>query len=66
MTPARVTAPRTPPKVSNQQERAVGISTSAGLPRQRRTTPIERQILWTQMNRNRISAAKIATTSRQR
>ncbi|MNE60007.1 hypothetical protein D3C80_1551290 [compost metagenome] len=66
ITPAKVTAPRTPPRVSNQQERAVGISTNAGLPRQRRTTPMARQMLCTQMNRSRINAAKIASTSRQR
>ncbi|MCY1462219.1 hypothetical protein D9M71_799670 [compost metagenome] len=66
MTPAKVTAPRTPPRVSSQQERAVGTSTRSSLPRQRRITPIKRQMLCTQTKRNTTSTAKIATTSRQR
>ncbi|MNN18142.1 hypothetical protein D3C81_1313470 [compost metagenome] len=66
MTPARVTAPRTPPMVSSQQERALGTSTRSSLPRQRRITPIKRQMLCTQTKRNITSTAKIATTSRQR
>ncbi|MNE56074.1 hypothetical protein D3C80_1509510 [compost metagenome] len=65
-TPASVTAPRTPPKVSNQHERAFGTWVRTLLPRQRRTVPIRRQMPCTQTKRNTSSTRKIATTSRHR
>ncbi|MNK98587.1 hypothetical protein D3C87_1189560 [compost metagenome] len=38
ITPASVTAPRTPPTVSNQQDRAVGTWVTSPLPRKRRSS----------------------------
>ena len=66
ITPANVTAPRTPPTVNNQHERAVGTRVRSPLPRQRRSRPNKRQMLCTQIKRSASSTRKIATTSRQR
>ena len=66
ITPASVTAPRTPPTVNSQQERAVGTIVSSPLPRQRRSRPDSRQMLCTQIKRSANNTRKIATTSRQR
>ncbi|MCY1186431.1 hypothetical protein D9M73_273060 [compost metagenome] len=66
ITPASVTAPRTPPTVSNQQERALGTRVISALPRQRRTKMDSRQMLCTQTNRKTSSTRKIATTSSPR
>ncbi|MNC74802.1 hypothetical protein D3C75_1262230 [compost metagenome] len=65
-TPASVTAPRTPPTVSNQQERALGTRVISSLPRQRRSTMDSRQMLCTQTNRSTSNTRKIASTSMQR
>ena len=66
ITPASVTAPRTPPTVRIQQERAVGTIVSSCLPRQRRNKPDKRQMLCTQIKRSAIKTRKITTTSRMR
>ncbi|MNR36125.1 hypothetical protein D3C85_1540200 [compost metagenome] len=66
ITPASVTAPRTPPTVSNPQERALGTRVISSFPRQRLIRMDSRQMLCTQTNRNTSSTRKMATTSRQR
>ena len=66
ITPAKVTAPRTPPTVNNQQDRAVGTNVSSLFPRKRRNRPDRRQMLCTQIKRKTTSTRKIAITSRQR
>ncbi|MNR07996.1 hypothetical protein D3C85_1241300 [compost metagenome] len=66
ITPASVTAPRTPPTVSNQQDRAVGTWVTSPLPRKRRSSTDNRQMLCTQTNRKASSTRKIATTSSPR
>ena len=60
-TPANVTAPRTPPTVSNQHERAVGTCVICPLPRRRRSSTDKRQMLCTQTNRN-TSSTRINVT----